>query len=163
MSVSDRPRHAVRVLPPEVAERQGTRAGVVSRTLAMVVDAVYACGLVAIGYALWAGFRLLRAPRDFAWPHPSVATLATAALVVAALVLTISWTSTGRSPGARLMGLRVIDPDGSPPKLWRSFVRAVLCVAFPLGLFWSAVSKRNASVQDLVVRTSVVYDWHDRD
>jgi uncharacterized RDD family membrane protein YckC len=163
MSVADRPRHAVRVLPTEAAEHQGVRAGVVSRTLAMVVDAVYAIAIVAVGYALWAGFRLLRSPREFAWPQVSFAVLATIALVVATLVLTTSWASTGRSPGGRLMGLRVIGPDGSPPRFLRSFVRAVLCVVFPLGLFWSAVSKRNASVQDLVVRTSVVYDWHDRD
>jgi uncharacterized RDD family membrane protein YckC len=29
-------------------------------------------------------------------------------------------------------------------------------------LFWAALSKRNASVQDLVFGTSVVYDWHER-
>jgi uncharacterized RDD family membrane protein YckC len=33
---------------------------------------------------------------------------------------------------------------------------------FPLGLFWSAVSKRNASVHDLIFRTSVIYDWQAR-
>jgi hypothetical protein len=43
--------------------------------------------------------------------------------------------------------------------LWRAFVRAVLCALFPIGLFWSAVSTRNESVQDLLVRTTVVYDW----
>jgi hypothetical protein len=32
----------------------------------------------------------------------------------------------------------------------------------PVGLFWSAVSRRNASVQDLLFSTSVVYDWHER-
>jgi hypothetical protein len=43
--------------------------------------------------------------------------------------------------------------------LWRSFVRAVLYAFFPIGLFWSAVSSRRESVQDLMVRTHVVYDW----
>jgi len=162
VNVADRPPHAVRVLPQDAATRQGTRAGVVSRTLAMVVDGAYAVAGVAIGYGLWAGFRLLRGPRTFAWPQVSFAVLATVALVVAALLLTATWTSTGRSPGARLMGLRVIDREGSPPRLWRSLVRAVTCVVFPLGLFWSAASKRNASLQDLLVRTSVIYDWHER-
>ncbi len=37
------------------------------------------------------------------------------------------------------------------------------CVLFPLGLFWSAISRRNASLQDLLVRTSVIYDWHERE
>jgi uncharacterized RDD family membrane protein YckC len=46
--------------------------------------------------------------------------------------------------------------------LGRSLLRAVTCVVFPIGLFWAALSKRNASVQDLVFGTSVVYDWHER-
>ena len=129
----------------------------------MVVDAAYAVAGVAIGYGLWAGLRLLREPRSFSWPHVSFAALTTIALVVATLLLTTSWAATGSSPGARLMGLRVIDRRGSPPHLWRSLVRAVICVLFPLGLFWSAFSKRNASLQDLLVRTSVVYDWHERE
>jgi uncharacterized RDD family membrane protein YckC len=162
VSVADRPKHAVRALPIEAAERQGTRAGVVSRTLAMVVDAVYAVALVGVGYIVWAAVRLMREPREFAWPQVSYVTLVTAALVVAAVTLTISWAGTGRSPGGRLMGLRVVGPDGSPPRLGRSLLRAVACVVFPIGLFWAALSKRNASVQDLVFGTSVVYDWHER-
>ena len=58
------------------------------------------------------------------------------------------------------MGLRVVGPQRArPPGPVRSFLRAVACVAFPLGLFWSAFSKRNASVHDLVFRTTVIYYW----
>jgi hypothetical protein len=42
---------------------------------------------------------------------------------------------------------------------WRAGLRALLCVIFPVGLFWSAVSRRR-SVQDVVMRSVVVYDWH---
>jgi hypothetical protein len=35
----------------------------------------------------------------------------------------------------------------------------VLYAAFPLGLAWVAVSRDSRSVQDLLLRTSVVYDW----
>jgi len=163
VSVTDRPRQTVRVLPPDAAERQGTRAGVVSRTVAMVIDTAYTVVLVGIGYALWAGARLLRNPRGFEWPQVSYVALVTVALIVAAALLASSWTATGRSPGGRLMGLRVLGPDGSPPHLLRSLLRAIACVVFPLGLFWSAVSKRNASAQDLLLGTRVVYDWHERD
>jgi uncharacterized RDD family membrane protein YckC len=128
----------------------------------MVVDIASVVAIVGIGYGLWAGVRLLRDPRGFEWPQLSFTTLVTIALVVAVAVLTASWTATGRSPGGRLMGLRVMGPDGSPPRPLRSLLRAILCVVFPMGLFWSALSKRNASVQDLLVRTSVVYDWHER-
>jgi uncharacterized RDD family membrane protein YckC len=43
-----------------------------------------------------------------------------------------------------------------------SFVRAVLYVIFPIGLFWVLISGHNRSLQDLVVRTSVIYDWDVR-
>ena len=36
----------------------------------------------------------------------------------------------------------------------------MLCVVFPVGLLWSAVSRERRSLQDLVVRSVVVYDWH---
>ena len=163
MSVADRPRHSVRALPIEAAERQGMRAGVVSRALAMVVDAAYSAALVGLGYGLWAAARLLRKPREFAWPQLSYVTLVTAAMIVAAIMLTISWAGTGSSPGGRLMGLRVLGRDGSPPRIGRALLRAIACVAFPIGLFWSALSGRNASLQDLVFRTSVTYDWHQRE
>jgi hypothetical protein len=39
-------------------------------------------------------------------------------------------------------------------------VRAVLCVAFPPLLFWAIVNRR--SVQDLVLRTAVIYDWAEQ-
>jgi hypothetical protein len=32
-------------------------------------------------------------------------------------------------------------------------------VAFPVGLFWIVVSRDNRSVQDLLLRSAVVYDW----
>jgi hypothetical protein len=38
-------------------------------------------------------------------------------------------------------------------------VRAVLCVGFPIGLFWAVVSVTGRSLQDTVLRTRVVYDW----
>jgi hypothetical protein len=38
----------------------------------------------------------------------------------------------------------------------------VLCVLFPLLLFWAVVDRHRRSVQDLLVRTSVVYDWKVR-
>ena len=58
-----------------------------------------------------------------------------------------------------MLGLRVVSSRDVGLPLWRAFVRAVLCALFPIGLFWSAVSGRNESVQDLLVRTTVVYDW----
>ena len=83
-----------------------------------------------------------------------------AGAVVVVLMLTIAWSSTGtnrRACGSWACAWSAAAAGRVGPV--RSFLRAVACVAFPLGLFWSAVSRRNASVQDLLFGTSVVYDW----
>ena len=84
---------------------------------------------------------------------------ATAGATIAVAYLTFSWAATGRSVGKQVAGLRVVDRAGRRLSVWRSFARAVLYVLFPAGLLWVLASRRNASLQDLIVRTVVVYDW----
>ena len=43
-----------------------------------------------------------------------------------------------------------------------ALARALLYVAFPIGLVWCAGSGTHRSLQDVVLRTSVVYDWMPR-
>ena len=38
-------------------------------------------------------------------------------------------------------------------------VRAAGYIAFPIGILWVAVSPANRSVQDVVLRSSVIYSW----
>ncbi|MGH2538985.1 MAG: RDD family protein [Actinomycetota bacterium] len=153
---------SARGFPPEAAERQGLRAGVVSRFGAMVIDLLYAVVLLGAAYLAVAGFRLMRSARTFTWPQPSFALTLAVGAVVIVLMLAMAWSSTGHTVGMRMMGLRLVGRRGRHVRPLASFLRAVTCVAFPLGLLWSAVSRRNASVQDLIFGTSVVYDWHMR-
>ena len=87
---------------------------------------------------------------------------ASAGAAIAVAYLTFSWSATGRSVGKQLAGLRVVDRGGQRLSLRRSFARAVLYVLFPAGLLWVLVSRHNASAQDLVVGSAVVYDWRYR-
>jgi uncharacterized RDD family membrane protein YckC len=57
------------------------------------------------------------------------------------------------------MGLRVVSRSGGDLSLGVALVRAAACVLFPVGLLWAAVSRGNRSLQDVVLRTRVVYDW----
>lgn len=141
---------------------QGRRAGVASRFLADGIDLIVVLASVAGVYLAFAGLRFLVRPRAFTWPEPSALNLGTLGWVILIAYLTIGWAVTGRTLGKTVLGLRVVEGDGSPPRLWRAFVRALLCAAFPIGLLWSAVSHRSASVQDLLVHTTVVYDWEPR-
>ena len=65
----------------------------------------------------------------------------------------------GRTYGCHVLGLRVVSYRGSRMRPLGALLRAVFCVFFPIGLLWCAASRANRSVQDVVLRTSVVYDW----
>jgi uncharacterized RDD family membrane protein YckC len=74
-----------------------------------------------------------------------------------AAYLALSWAATGRSVGKQIAGLRGVDRAGRRLSLRRSFCRPY--VLSPVGLLWVLASRRNASVQDLILGTAVLYDW----
>lgn len=107
-----------------------------------------------------AGVRFLLRPREFRWPTPEAGLIGALGWGLLILYLAIGWATTGRTIGKQLMGLRVVSRHGDRLHFGVALLRAVVCAAFPIGLFWCAVSRENRSVADLVLRTSVVYDWH---
>jgi uncharacterized RDD family membrane protein YckC len=144
---------------PEAKTLQGHRAGFVSRIVADAIDlgVIWAIGLSAL---LFAGVvRYLLTGPPFRIPAVPSRLAAAAGLVIAVCYLASGWAATGRTLGKQVAGLRVTDRSGGRLTLGRALVRAVLCLAFPAGLLWILVSRHNASVQDLLVRTVVVYDW----
>ena len=135
-------------------------AGVVTRLLAAGVDALVVVLLtVALDLAA-AGVRFVWSPADFRWPRPEFLTAGAVLLAVAVLYLTVAWAMTGRTYGGRLLGLRVLSRRRGLLGWGRSFLRALACVIWPVGLLWSAVSAARSSLQDIVFRTVVVYDAH---
>jgi uncharacterized RDD family membrane protein YckC len=84
----------------------------------------------------------------------SVSTL----FVLASGYFTVAWATSGRTAGSVLLGLRVLSARRRLLGWPRAAGRAALCVLFPIGLLWAAVSASRRSVQDLLVRTVVVYD-----
>jgi len=73
--------------------------------------------------------------------------------------LSVSWLVNGRTWGDFLLGLRVVNYQGEPLRVAGAVARSALCVVFPIGILWVAVSRANRSVADVVLRTSVVYAW----
>ena len=138
---------------------QGHRAGFASRVVADLVDlgVAWLLGLSVLAAAGVASYLLTGSPFQLPVLPNWLDAGAGAAIAVAYLALT--WAGTGRSVGKQLAGLRVVDRGGRRLALWRSFIRAVLSVLFPAGLLWVLASRRNASLQDLILRTAVVYDW----
>jgi len=149
------------VVPAEARHLQGRRAGLVSRIVANLYDfGVVLVALVAI-YVGWCAILLLWHRRRFTFPTPSFAQAFAAGSFVLILYFTIAWTTSGRTYGDRFMGLRVVGRMGGRVRTGLAFVRAIFCWLVPVGLLWAGLSRQNRSVQDLVLRTSVLYEWLD--
>ena len=125
----------------------------------MGVDMAVVIVLGSLVYITVAGARLIWSPTTFTWPNVPFWVTIVVEFSIAVLYLTGSWAMTGRSYGATLLGLRVLSRRGKIPGWALAFLRAVFCVFFPVGLFWVILSPERRSVQDVVLRTVVVYDW----
>ena len=70
------------------------------------------------------------------------------------------WNSLGWSPGKRLLGLRIVTPEGRPPGLGRGFARTTAMllsiVVLFLGYFWAAWDRQRQTWHDKIAGTYVV-------
>lgn len=149
-------------VPREARRYQGRRAGLVSRLVASVIDGLVVALVLVTGYAAWAGLLFLVDPTGFSFPEGSWIFSLAAGFVVLVVYLTAAWTISGRTYGSLVMGLRVVDRRGRKLRLPGALVRALACAVFPIGLLWCAGSRESRSVQDVLLRTSVIYDWQPR-
>ncbi|HEX2307995.1 MAG TPA: RDD family protein [Jatrophihabitantaceae bacterium] len=138
---------------------QGQRAGLISRLAASAVDLVVI--IVALGgiYLGIAAIGFLVRPRSFHWPEALGWSVPFVALVIGTPYLSLAWCAIGRTVGDVLFGLRVLSESGRRLDPARSTLRALFCLIFPLGLFWIVFSANRKSVQDVVLRSKVIYDW----
>jgi uncharacterized RDD family membrane protein YckC len=146
-------------IPSEARGYQGHRAGPVTRVAASALDAVVVGVLIAAGYLTLVGVIWLLDPRGFHLPNTSTIFNLTVVLATLTGYLALGWATTGRTYGAHVMGLRVVDHRGRRLPVLTALARAGFCTVFPIGLLWCAVNRNNRSVQDVVLRTSVVHDW----
>ena len=146
--------------PERARAIQGQRAGFVTRLAANVIDMV----VVAI---TWVGFllfitlaRFIAHPlRGWHLPQPPTWESGLTISLLAIVYLTIGWSGTGRSIGKRMAGLRVHGNWGVQLGTGRALCRAALYVVFPIGFLWVLISRKNKSLYDILLATSVVYDW----
>ena len=153
---------AIATTTPVTSTLQRARAGIVSRITADGVDFVIIQVLFALMFVGYAFARYLLTSKPFALPDPPVGVTSAIQFLLATAYLAWGWSSTGRTPGKALVGLRVVTANGRPLGALRSIARAALCVVFPILLAWAVVSRRNAGVHDLLLKTAVIYDWLPR-
>lgn len=150
------------VVPVEARPYQGTSAGIVTRLVASSLDALVVITALVGAYAGWAAILFLVAPRQFRLPAPPLEWFVLCFLGFLVVYLTTAWWVSGRSLGDHVMGIRVVTGERSRSSLVTAFGRALMCAGFPVGLLWCAVDPQRRAVHDLVMRTSVVYDWLPR-
>ena len=146
-------------VPKEARPFHGQPAGLVTRTLANVVDVVVVAGLLGACYLGVSGVLFLRRGASFSFP---IVTYRMAYLVGFAgwvIYMTFGWRTNGRTYGDQLLGLRVRKTNGEDVGGVRALIRALLCGIAPLLLVWCAINRQQRSVQDLIVGTHVIYDW----
>ena len=149
-------------IPREARPYQGHRAGLVTRMVACAIDGMIVLGVVLSGYAALAVAVFLVEGRNFAFPDTSLVVNMATSFAVLVVYLSLAWAFSGRTYGCHVMGLRVVSARGERLRPARAVLRALLCAGLPIGLLWAAVNRKNQSLQDLVLRTQVVYDWEPR-
>jgi uncharacterized RDD family membrane protein YckC len=135
-------------------------AGIVTRTASAGIDLAVVIVVSSMAYLGLVLAKLVWSPTNFSWPTVPVWVSISFAFGFSVLYLTVGWVTTGRSYGGYVMGLRLLT-NGHRMLGWaHAFVRAAFCVFFPVGLAWVIFSPRRRSLQDVALRTTVVYDWH---
>ena len=149
----------VNAIPQEARPFQGEHAGIVSRVLANTVDFIGLVVAVVGTYVAVQAVSFLLNPTGWRATSPPFGVAIIVGAVYLFLYFTVSWATSGRTYGDHLMGLRVVNYRGERMHWAGAVVRAAFCVVFPIGLFWAVISPQDRSVQDVVLRTSVIYDW----
>jgi uncharacterized RDD family membrane protein YckC len=135
-------------------------AGIVSRTVALAIDAA----ALTIGFAVASGvlglILSLFTAVEVSSPGAALGAACVWSLVVATYFV-LFWSLAGETPGMRLMALRVVGDTGEPPRLGRSLVRLVgmilAAIPFFAGYALILIDDRRRGLQDMLAGTVVVY------
>jgi uncharacterized RDD family membrane protein YckC len=134
-------------------------AGIATRGVALAIDAAIANAIVLLTAALVALISSMVGDLKPQWLVGVLAAIGWILVLVA--YFSLFWTTTGQTPGMRLMQIRVATADGERPHLVRSLIRVVgLGLAIiPLfaGFLPVFVDARRRGVHDMLARTVVVH------
>ncbi len=142
--------------------QQGHYAGALSRLLAygadlLILTVIYSVALALVEFAINAAtpWKLNLETR-----HGLVLA---GSLLWAAFYFGNTWAVFGRSPGMTILGLRIVQADGSSLDRRRALIRLI---AFPLGFLTLGLGflgiifgRTHQAIYDRIANTAVVYDW----
>jgi len=144
---------------------QGNYAGSVSRLVAYLIDLlvstiVFQLALASVSF-VWSVFT----GHGITWHRDSI-------VVIVIYVLWqfvyfgFQWAANGKTLGMTLLGVHVVNADGTRLEPWRGWLRSL---TFPLGFLTLGlgflgilVQREHRAVYDLIAGTAVVYAWDAR-
>jgi uncharacterized RDD family membrane protein YckC len=139
--------------------------GLATRGVALVVDAAVA--QVAFVLAAAASSLVVGLAGSLGQGRSAASVAGGGWLIVVAIYFGAFWSTTGQTPGMRLMRLRVRTSSGAPPSAPRSLVRLVglILAIVPLfaGFLPVLVDRRRRALPDFVAGTVVVVEAADED
>jgi uncharacterized RDD family membrane protein YckC len=152
---------AVQPAPPAVEGTGSAYAGLVTRIVAFAVDAAI------INAVIW-GTALIAALCLSLFKHIShdveivlAAIGGFAAIVWGVSYFTFFWSTTGQTPGNRVMSIKVQAANGERLRVRRAFLRVLVLplsvLPFCAGLGLILVDRRRRALHDLLAATVVVY------
>jgi uncharacterized RDD family membrane protein YckC len=144
---------------------QGHYAGIVTRVTAFVIDAAVSVALyllflflVRIGWEYITNHTII-------WGEHRIITIV-GFVVWAIIYFAHPWSSSGKTLGMAIVGLRVVRTDGSPVSFGRAVVRILTLplslVFLGIGLLIMLVQPERRALHDLIAGTAVVYSWDAR-
>ena len=152
--------------PVDLAEgRQGHYAGAVSRLVAFGLDVGISWGLFTLGVGAFSLAWNLVTGRQIVLGHYQVASIV---LLVAweFIYFAYQWALGGKTIGMALLGIQVVQQDGSAMRPKNAVVRTL---AFPLsiiilglGFLGILTGRERRALHDRIAGTSVVYAWDAR-
>lgn len=132
--------------------------GFASRAVGLVVDAALAELAFVVVAAAIALVAALASGLHSGWLAGALA--GAGWLIAAAIYFAAFWSTTGQTPGMRLMHLQVVTPDGMPPSVYRSLVRFVGLILAIVPLFAGFLpvlfDSRRRGLQDFLSGTVVI-------
>jgi uncharacterized RDD family membrane protein YckC len=145
--------------------QQGHYAGAVTRFSAYVVDQALMAGVFAATVAI-VTFAVSLVTRDQVSVKVPTWLLVTSWAIWWVVYFSYPWAVSGRTPGMSLLGIRVVQRDGSRLRPRQAFVRAVtLPISFlilGLGFVGIIFGRERRALHDRFAHSAVVYSWDAR-
>jgi uncharacterized RDD family membrane protein YckC len=156
---------SVRTHPSRWVSAQGHYAGSASRLAAYLIDLVVSSVIFELALTAISFVASIFTGHGISYHRGSI--VVTIVYVLWQFVyFGFQWAADGSTLGMTLLGVRVVQADGTRLKPWRGWVRSL---TFPLGFLTLGlgflgilVQREHRAVYDLIAGTAVVYAWDAR-